>query len=325
MSNDDRPTAVATSALDTDATRTVVAVVDDDVAVLTLVERILADYEVRTFDRPQAALRAFVDGVKPDLILTDVQMPVMDGFELHAEVRRIAPLRGVPFMYLTAMDDRDSLRRGMVQGADDYLTKPFSADELREAVAVRLARQASLNDPSASELIVTSLGGLALAAGEARLTWEARKVVMLLVYLLEHGGRAPVAAVRRDLWSGPSAGNHLHVLLSRLRKTLADHGRAGVVDEHVWLEIDLPVRWDVRSFEAAAERVEDGDRAALEAAIAAYGGEFLAGFDGPWAETRRAELEGRYIDLLEAAVDAAPDGPERRRAQARFEAFLDLA
>ncbi len=325
MPNDDRPTAVATSAVDTDAPRTVVAVVDDDAAVLTLVERILADYEIRAFDRPQAALRAFADGVKPDLILADVQMPVMDGFELHAEVRRIAPLRGVPFMYLTAMDDRESLRRGMVQGADDYLTKPFSADELREAVAVRLARQASLNDPSASELIVTSLGGLALAAGESRLTWEARKVVMLLVYLLEHGGRATVAAVRRDLWSGPSADNHLHVLVSRLRKTLADHGRAGVASEHVWLQIDLPVRWDVRSFEAAAERAEDGDRAALEAAIAAYGGEFLAGFDGPWAETRRAELEGRYIDLLEAAVEAAPDGPERRRAQARFEAFLDLA
>jgi len=181
-----------------------------------------------------------------------------------------------------------------------------------------------LNDPLVTNLDVTTLGGLVLAAGDVRLSWEARNVVTLLAYLLDHGGHAPVNAVRRDLWSGSSADNHLHVLVSRLRKTLGDHGRAGVADDKVWLELRLPARWDVAAFEAAAERAEGAERAAIEAAIAAYGGEFLAGFDGPWVETRRAELEGRYLDLLEAAIAAAPDGPERQRAGARFEAYLDL-
>ncbi len=301
-----------------------VAVVDDDEAVRTLVARVLTGYDVRTFDRPQAALRAFADGVRPQLIVSDVQMPGMNGFELHAEVRRIAPLRSVPFVYLTAMADRDSLRRGMVQGADDYLTKPFTPDELRQAVAVRLARLETLSDPVAARFEIISLGGLALAVGGTRLSWEARKVVTLLLFLLDRGGRAPASAVRRELWSGPSGDNHLHVLVSRLRKTLLEHGRAGVADDHAWLELDLPVRWDVTAFEAAADNAAVGGREAIEAAIATYGGEFLAGFEGPWVEARRAELESRYLDLLEAAVDAAPEGPERRRASMRFADYLDL-
>ncbi len=305
--------------------RPLIAVVDDDEAVRTLVARVLTAYDVRTFERPQVALKAFAAGVRPRLIISDIQMPGMDGFELHAEVRRMAPLRGVPFVYLTAMDDRGSLRRGMVQGADDYLTKPFTPAELRQAVAIRLARLETLTDPAAASFDITSLGGLALAVGNKRLTWEARKVVTLLTFLLDHRGRASVNAVRHGLWSGVSADNHLHVLVSRLRKTLGEHGRAGVADDHVWLELDLPARWDVSAFEAAAERAQDGGRDAIEAAIEAYGGEFLADFEGPWVEARRSELEGRYLDLLEAAIEAAPAGPERKRATIRFEGFLDLA
>lgn len=304
--------------------KALVAVVDDDQAVLTLVERVLTAYDVRTFLRPQAALRAFEAGLRPKLIVSDVQMPGMSGFELHAEVRRMAPLRGVPFVYLTAMDDHDSLRRGMGQGADDYLTKPFTPEELRQAVAVRLARHAALASGAPARLEVTTMGGLALILGAERLSWEARKVVLLLAYLLDHGGSAGVDAVRRDLWVGPVADNHLHVLVSRLRKTLGEHGRAGVADDQVWLEISPEVRWDVAAFEAAAERAEDGGPGEIEAAIAAYGGELFGGFDGPWVETRRAELEARYVDLLEEAAERAPDGPERQRARARFEAFLDL-
>jgi two-component SAPR family response regulator len=307
-----------------DAAKALLAVVDDDMAVRTLVERVLTAYDVRTFDRPQAALRAFAGGLRPQLIVSDVQMPGMSGFELHAEVRRMAPLRGVPFVYLTAMDDHESLRRGMGQGADDYLTKPFTPAELREAVAVRLARHVALTSGAPTRLEVTTMGGLSLALGAERLNWEARKVVMLLAYLLDRGESVHVDAVRRDLWVGPVADNHLHVLVSRLRKTLGEYGRAGVADDRVWLEITPEVRWDVAAFEAAADRADEGGPVEIEAAIAAYGGELLAGFDGPWVETRRAELEARYVDLLEEAAERAPEGPERQRARARFEAFLDL-
>jgi two-component SAPR family response regulator len=308
--------------------RRLIAVIDDDEAVLTLVRRVLVDHEVVEFSRPDAALRAFSDGLRPHLVISDVQMPGLSGFELHEAVRRIAPMRSVPFVYLTAMTDRDSLRRGMGQGADDYLTKPFTPPELREAVAARFARHASLNEADEPDdaLRLVTLGGLSLALGDARLTWEARKVVELLVYLLDEGGSATVDRVRQDLWYGPPADNHLHVLVSRLRKTLAGAGRVSVAGERVTLEATKTVTWDVAAFQAAADLAFATRRGIdVESAIAAYAGEFLGGFDSPWADARRAELEERYSALLEVAIESAADGTARDRARARLDAYFDVA
>lgn len=75
-----------------------------------------------------------------DLMATDIQMPGMDGMALLAEVRRDPDLAGLPLIFITANDDRASLRSGMGSGADDYLTKPFSAEELVQAIETRLDR-----------------------------------------------------------------------------------------------------------------------------------------------------------------------------------------
>ena len=304
----------------------VLAVIDDDAAIRTLVERVLTGYQVHSFERPRDALAAFGAGLRPRLIVSDVQMPGMSGFELHAEVRRLPALRGVPFVYLTALDDHGSLRRGMGQGADDYLTKPFSPDELRQAVAVRLERQRALSGAPPAWIDLTTLGGAVIDVHDVRLSYEARRVVVLLAFLLDHEGRAPAAQVRRMLWSEPVADNHLHVLVSRLRKTLAEHGRAGVSDDHVWLELGLDPRWDVPLFEAAAERAlaPGADIAVVEQAIAAYRGAFLPGFEGPWVDARRNELEDLYLTLLETAIERCDEGPRRERARARYDAYLDL-
>jgi two-component SAPR family response regulator len=261
-------------------------------------------------------------------------MPVLSGFELHEAVRRIPSMRSVPFVYLTAMTDRSSLRRGMRQGADDYVTKPFTSAELREAVAARFARHAALHAASESDraeegdetLRLVTLGGLSLAFGGTRLTWEARKVVELLVYLLDEGGVVPVGRVRHDLWYALPAENHLHVLVSRLRKTVSGVGRVAVSGEQVAFEAAAEISWDVVEFEAAADLAfatrRSGD---VESAIAAYAGEFLGGFDSPWADARRSALEERFSELLEIAVESAEDGALRDRARARLDAYFDLA
>jgi two-component system, sensor histidine kinase and response regulator len=80
----------------------------------------------------------------PDLIICDVRMPGMDGYKTLAKVRDIPGTANIPFIFLTAATDKSDMRRGMVSGADDYLTKPFTPDELLEAVATRLSRQAEL-------------------------------------------------------------------------------------------------------------------------------------------------------------------------------------
>jgi len=309
------------------AARPLVVVVDDEEAIGTLVARVLSAYEVRVFDRPQQALRVLRDGLRPDVIVSDVQMPGMSGFALHAEVRRMAPLRGVPFVYLTALDDRGSLRHGMGLGADDYLTKPFTPDELRQAVAVRLERRAVLTAAPSPLLELTTLGGVALLANGTRLSWEARKVVELLAYLLDHGNEAGVDQVRRALWGSRIADNHLHVLVSRLRKTLAGHGRVGVANDQVWLELEHVIRWDVERFERACAAAEAEGAGALEVevALASYGGSFLADYDGPWVEARRAGLEGRFVALLELAIACAETDADRRRAEARLSTYLNDA
>ncbi|PZV15330.1 MAG: hybrid sensor histidine kinase/response regulator [Pseudanabaena sp.] len=80
----------------------------------------------------------------PDLILCDVKMPILNGYEVLEQVRQDKNLSTVPFLFLTSIADRRSTRRSMALGADDYLEKPCTKDELLEAIAVRLCRQQTI-------------------------------------------------------------------------------------------------------------------------------------------------------------------------------------
>ncbi len=80
----------------------------------------------------------------PDLVLTDVMMPMMDGYGLIKSLRETSATATVPIIMLTAKGDRSDVRIAMNLGADDYLTKPYHREELLEAIRARLARSASL-------------------------------------------------------------------------------------------------------------------------------------------------------------------------------------
>jgi signal transduction histidine kinase len=80
----------------------------------------------------------------PDLIICDVMMPELDGYGVLATLREDPGTTMIPFIFLTARADKADMRRGMHLGADDYLTKPFSQQELLEAVNSRLKRIESL-------------------------------------------------------------------------------------------------------------------------------------------------------------------------------------
>lgn len=99
-----------------------------------------AGHEVREApDGPQGLAAA--REARPDIIVCDVMMPGMTGYEVLAELRGDADLATVPFILLTAMSDRKHMRQGMTAGADDYLTKPYRPDELCEAITAVLARR----------------------------------------------------------------------------------------------------------------------------------------------------------------------------------------
>lgn len=82
----------------------------------------------------------------PDLILCDVMMPELDGFEVLQKLQSQPATSLIPFIFITARTDRQSMRQGMDLGADDYITKPFTPDELFSAIQTRLAKQAAAQD-----------------------------------------------------------------------------------------------------------------------------------------------------------------------------------
>jgi len=82
---------------------------------------------------------------KPDLILCDVMMQGIDGFEVVEILRRKKDFSMTPFIFLTAKGELSDMRRGMILGADDYLTKPFTLDELMGTVEARLKRRVEID------------------------------------------------------------------------------------------------------------------------------------------------------------------------------------
>lgn len=100
----------------------------------------MEDFAVLTANDGKAGITLARDE-KPDLVLCDVMMPVMDGHDVLHALRQDATIRGTPFIFLTAKGEKHDQRAGMNLGADDYLTKPVSAEDLLAAVHARLNRE----------------------------------------------------------------------------------------------------------------------------------------------------------------------------------------
>lgn len=81
---------------------------------------------------------------QPDLILCDIMMPEMNGYEVLKALQENPKTATIPFIFLTGKTQRDDVRRGMQLGADDYLMKPFDLDELLGAIATRFKKKAIL-------------------------------------------------------------------------------------------------------------------------------------------------------------------------------------
>lgn len=81
----------------------------------------------------------------PDLIICDIMMPEMNGFEVLEILRANSDTAVIPFIFLTAKTERLDMRQGMVLGADDYLTKPFDVDELLNSIATQLQKRDDMN------------------------------------------------------------------------------------------------------------------------------------------------------------------------------------
>ena len=122
-----------------------VLVIEDDIRWLTWVEANLesAGHKVHSAPDGLAGLE-MVAKVKPDIILCDIEMPRLNGFGVLEALRQQPGLSDIPLVFLTSRNARVDQRKGMALGADDYLTKPFSREELLSSIAGALGRRESL-------------------------------------------------------------------------------------------------------------------------------------------------------------------------------------
>lgn len=118
-----------------------VMLIDDETVWLDLIQQVLAgeSYRVVTASSGEAALKKLLR-IKPDLILSDVRMPVLNGFDLYEKVRSNPKLKSIPYVFMSSIDDFDAMRTARELGADDYFEKPFDAESVKDIVLNLLIR-----------------------------------------------------------------------------------------------------------------------------------------------------------------------------------------
>jgi CheY-like chemotaxis protein len=99
----------------------------------------LSSYNVLEASNGKIGVEKAISG-KPDLILCDIMMPELDGFGVLRILNRNPDTMDIPFMFLTAKSEKEDFRKGMILGADDYITKPFDDVELLDAIEMRLKK-----------------------------------------------------------------------------------------------------------------------------------------------------------------------------------------
>ena len=201
-----------------------VLVVDDEPRYLKLLRYNLeaADYEVITAVNGEDAI-ALVARKSPDLIILDIRLPDIDGYEVCTRIREFS---SVPIIMLTAKGEEREKVRGLRLGADDYVTKPFGAEELmaRVATVMRRSRISEVNAPP-----TLTVGELAIDFSQWKVTIRGQEVNLspteyrLLQYLAVNAGRVIVHQELQEKVWGPEYREHyegLRVFIRRLRQKL---------------------------------------------------------------------------------------------------------
>ncbi|HLJ36736.1 MAG TPA: response regulator transcription factor [Ktedonobacteraceae bacterium] len=208
--------------------KTTILTADDDPQLLRLITRTLQleGYEVISASDGLQAL-SLIESKAPDAVLLDVMMPKMDGFTVCQRVREFSL---VPIIIVTARGQDQDKIRGLDLGADDYLTKPFSVDELlaRVRAVLRRAQFSSLNSPQGTNPSMT-IGNITIDFAQHLVTKDGHEMIVtpteyrILSYLAQNAGRV----VTQDLllehvWGAEYVGEShmLQVNMNRLRRKL---------------------------------------------------------------------------------------------------------
>lgn len=193
-----------------------------DIIADTLSEK---DFTVTVAYNGIEGLRAF-DRERPQVVVTDIMMPGMDGLSLVAELRRRDP--SVPILFLSARSAAEDVVRGFEAGGNDYLRKPFAMSELIVRLRALAGRHAAAE--AAVRPAPLAVGRFLFDAGQQRLTLgervfelSARESALLAMLCERRGEVVPTQLILQRIWGDDSFFNarSLHVFVTRLRHRLA--------------------------------------------------------------------------------------------------------
>jgi len=169
-----------------------IAIVEDEAELASLLDYNLTrhGYETEVLGGAEGTLKT-LEGLRPDLILLDVMLPGIDGFELCRAIRQSPVLARTPVLFLTARSDEVDRVLGLEIGGDDYMTKPFSPRELVARVKAHLRREEMDTEPT-----IVEIGNFKLDRAARRVFQSDRELTLtstefnLLEFFLTHPGRA---------------------------------------------------------------------------------------------------------------------------------------
>ena len=202
-----------------------VLVVDDEPQITRVLRTVLSSqgYRVRTAAEGESAMTSFKEWL-PDLVITDLYMPHMDGLEL---CRRLRDVSNVPIIVLSVKSEERTKVEALDLGADDYVTKPFGADEL--LARVRAALRRGETETPAPHVASFEAGDFRVDMDGRRVHIQGREVRLtpkefdLFVYMARHPSRVLThATLLEAVWGGASQEQpeYLRVFMGQLRKKL---------------------------------------------------------------------------------------------------------
>jgi two-component system KDP operon response regulator KdpE len=215
-----------------------ILIVDDERQITRVLRTSLqsSGYEVTVANNGMEAFDLF-KSVSPDLVITDLSMPEMDGLELTRALRAISE---VPIIVLSVREQEPIKVAALDEGADDYVTKPFSMQELLARVRANLRKGARVEEPPT----VIAVGELHIDTSTRRVTVRGREIHLtpkefdLLLQLASHPDKVLTHRhLLRSVW-GPAGENqpeYLRVLVAQLRKKLDSEDSSRYIESEPWV------------------------------------------------------------------------------------------
>jgi len=191
-----------------------ILIVEDDLSVRSAIEDMLQvnGFRVRGAANGFEAL-ALMREEPPDLILADIIMPEMNGYQLFSRVREKAAWLWIPFIFLTAKDDAGDVRYGRELGVDDYIKKPFEPEDLLAVVRGKLGRfdQLTHDARNTRPLVGDADDRAALKRAVNSLSGREREVLMLIC-----GGLSNAQIAKRMMIAVSTVKTHVAHILAKL-------------------------------------------------------------------------------------------------------------